>query len=96
MSADGGGGGGSQRASCAAWCSKEGGGGGVALRPLLCRADFRAAMKQVGPSIAGDTRVMEELKAWNERFGEGGNGRDASSTLNYFRRLPPDCSCGRQ
>jgi SpoVK/Ycf46/Vps4 family AAA+-type ATPase len=79
-SADGGGGGG--QAGAAACCSKEGGGGGVALRPLRL-ADFKAAMKQVGPSVAGDTRVMEELKAWNERFGEGGNRRDAS-TLTYF------------
>jgi SpoVK/Ycf46/Vps4 family AAA+-type ATPase len=58
------------------------GGGAVQLRPLRL-SDFKAAMKQVGPSVAADTRVMEELKQWNERFGEGGNRRDGS-TLTYF------------
>jgi SpoVK/Ycf46/Vps4 family AAA+-type ATPase len=66
----------------AAGDGKEGSDGGCVLRPL-CLADFKAAMKQVGPSVAGDTRVMDELKAWNARFGEGGNRRDVS-TLTYF------------
>jgi hypothetical protein len=51
------------------------------LRPLGM-SDMRAAMKQVGPSVSHDTRGMDEMRRWNEMFGEGGSRKD--STLTYF------------
>lgn len=31
--------------------------------------------KQVGPSVAYDAASMNELRKWNEQYGEGGNRR---------------------
>ncbi|CAK9236830.1 unnamed protein product [Sphagnum troendelagicum] len=49
---------------------------------LLIRAlqldDFTQAMTQVGASVAFDASSMNELRRWNEQYGEGGNRRKSS------------------
>ncbi|GIL71486.1 hypothetical protein Vretifemale_2031 [Volvox reticuliferus] len=45
--------------------------------------DFKAAMQQVGPSVASDQgSLMNELRRWNEAYGEGGKRK--VDTLTYF------------
>ncbi|EFJ44239.1 hypothetical protein VOLCADRAFT_82864 [Volvox carteri f. nagariensis] len=45
--------------------------------------DFKAAMQQVGPSVASDQgSLMNELRRWNEAYGEGGKRK--ADTLTYF------------
>ncbi|KAG6542138.1 hypothetical protein Mapa_016490 [Marchantia paleacea] len=63
---------------------------GEGRRPLLSRSsstaviralrlsDFREAMNQVGASIAYDASSMNELRRWNEQYGEGGNRRKST------------------
>lgn len=46
----------------------------VQLRPITV-SDFKAAMKQVPASTADETVTMEELKRWNDQYGEGGTRR---------------------
>lgn len=48
----------------------------------LGMADFVAAMEQVGSSVSQDAIHMNELKQWNESFGEGGSRK--KSPLPYF------------
>ncbi|GJP52485.1 hypothetical protein CLOM_g11594 [Closterium sp. NIES-68] len=54
--------------------------------PLNLRAltleDFRKAKNQVSASVAGEAQSMQELKEWNNLYGEGGNRKKA--TLSYF------------
>ncbi|KXZ51556.1 hypothetical protein GPECTOR_12g519 [Gonium pectorale] len=56
-----------------------------ALRSLTL-ADFKAAMEQVGPSVAagdmGGGSLSAELRRWNESYGEGGKRK--LDTLTYF------------
>lgn len=52
-----------------------------ALRQLDM-ADFVAAMEQVGSSVSQDALHMNELKQWNESFGEGGSRK--KTPLPYF------------
>ncbi|KAL3690651.1 hypothetical protein R1sor_004302 [Riccia sorocarpa] len=59
-------------------------------RPMLSRSassatirelrlsDFREAMSQVGASVAYDAVSMNELRRWNEQYGEGGNRRKST------------------
>jgi len=54
----------------------------AALRPPA-DADFVAAMKQVGPSVHEGGGGMEELRAWNAQYGEGGGRRDRGA-LSYY------------
>ncbi|KAG0563533.1 hypothetical protein KC19_8G038900 [Ceratodon purpureus] len=64
-----------------------GGGGGTAaanrvrsaalIRPLRFE-DFKQAMTQVGASVAFDASSMNELRRWNEQYGEGGNRRKSN------------------
>ena len=64
--------------------NKENGGddGGVLhLRPLNME-DMRKAKTQVSSSFASEGAGMNELKSWNELFGEGGSRR--KEQLTYF------------
>ncbi|CAI5511575.1 unnamed protein product [Closterium sp. Naga37s-1] len=51
------------------------------LRPLTLE-DFREGKNQVSASVAGEAQSMQELKEWNNLYGEGGNRKKA--TLSYF------------
>ncbi|CAI5501611.1 unnamed protein product [Closterium sp. Naga37s-1] len=51
------------------------------LRPLTLE-DFREGKTQVSASVAGEAQSMQELKEWNNLYGEGGNRKKA--TLSYF------------
>ena len=57
----------------------------ASLRPITL-ADFKAAMRLVGPSTPQDSAVMAELKAWQERYGEGGGRGTAADAakLSYY------------
>lgn len=48
----------------------------------LDMTDFVAAMDQVGSSVSQDAAHMNELKQWNESFGEGGSHK--KTPLPYF------------
>lgn len=48
----------------------------------LSMTDFVAAMEQVGSSVSKDAVHMNELKQWNESFGEGGSRKQ--TPLPYF------------
>ena len=63
---------------------KENGGGDAGvlhLRPLNME-DMRKAKSQVSSSFASEGAGMNELKSWNELFGEGGSRR--KEQLTYF------------
>ncbi|XP_076885590.1 uncharacterized protein LOC143535129 [Bidens hawaiensis] len=45
-----------------------------ALRPLNLD-DFIQSKAKVGPSVAYDAASMNELRKWNEQYGEGGSRR---------------------
>lgn len=47
------------------------------IRPLRFE-DFKQAMTQVGASVAFDASSMNELRRWNEQYGEGGNRRKSN------------------
>jgi SpoVK/Ycf46/Vps4 family AAA+-type ATPase len=51
------------------------------LRALLLD-DFQEAMKQVGASVAFDATSMNELRQWNDKYGEGGSRK--KSTFGFF------------
>ncbi|CAI6003640.1 unnamed protein product [Closterium sp. NIES-64] len=51
------------------------------LRPLTLK-DFREGKNQVSASVAGEAQSMQELKEWNNLYGEGGNCKKA--VLSYF------------
>lgn len=55
----------------------------TALRPLVAE-DFRAAQRDVAPSVAPDGSVMENLRAWNNQYGEGGSRNGWDAKLTYF------------
>lgn len=48
----------------------------------LTMDDFVAAMEQVGASVSKEALHMNELRQWNESFGEGGSRKTAP--LPYF------------
>ncbi|RVW45470.1 ATPase family AAA domain-containing protein 1-A [Vitis vinifera] len=54
------------------------GGGGDILPPVLRSLtldDFIKSKAKVGPSVAFDAASMNELRKWNEQYGEGGSRR---------------------
>ncbi|KAH9313715.1 hypothetical protein KI387_022342 [Taxus chinensis] len=53
----------------------------IKLRPLTME-DLREAKKQISPSFASEGVGMNELKEWNELYGEGGSRKRQSPT--YF------------
>ncbi|KAJ1264285.1 hypothetical protein BS78_09G251600 [Paspalum vaginatum] len=53
----------------------------IDLRPLTME-DLRQAKNQVAASFAAEGAVMNELKEWNELFGEGGSRK--KQQLTYF------------
>ncbi|KAL2902708.1 putative AAA domain-containing protein C24B10.10c [Bienertia sinuspersici] len=53
----------------------------ISLRPLNLE-DFRQAKNQVAASFASGGAVMNELKQWNELYGEGGSRK--KEQLSYF------------
>ncbi|PKA63375.1 Katanin p60 ATPase-containing subunit A1 [Apostasia shenzhenica] len=53
----------------------------IILRPLTM-ADMRQAKNQVAPSFASEGSVMNELKQWNDLYGEGGSRK--KQQLTYF------------
>lgn len=48
--------------------------GAAVLRPLILD-DFIQSKAKVGPSVAYDATSMNELRKWNEQYGEGGSRR---------------------
>ncbi|XP_076951896.1 uncharacterized protein LOC143625465 isoform X2 [Bidens hawaiensis] len=53
----------------------------ITIRPLKME-DFREAKNQVAASFASEGTVMNELKQWNEQYGEGGSRK--KEQLSYF------------
>lgn len=53
----------------------------IALRPLTME-DLKQAKNQISPSFASEGVGMNELKEWNELYGEGGSRKKQSPT--YF------------
>ena len=53
----------------------------VDLRPLTME-DLRQAKNQVAASFAAEGAVMNELKQWNDLYGEGGSRK--KEQLTYF------------
>ncbi|KAI4339614.1 hypothetical protein MLD38_024532 [Melastoma candidum] len=53
---------------------KQGGNGNSPLRPLNLD-DFVKSKSKVAPSVAYDAASMNELRKWNEQYGEGGSRR---------------------
>lgn len=53
----------------------------ITLRPLTME-DLREAKKQISPSFSSEGAGMNELKEWNELYGEGGSRKRQSPT--YF------------
>ncbi|GLJ13087.1 hypothetical protein SUGI_0204900 [Cryptomeria japonica] len=53
----------------------------IKLRPLTME-DLREAKKQISPSFSSEGAGMNELKEWNELYGEGGSRKRQSPT--YF------------
>ncbi|EPS61247.1 hypothetical protein M569_13551, partial [Genlisea aurea] len=51
----------------------------------LSMNDFVEAKKQVAASVAAEgSMIMEELKQWNELYGEGGSRKNNEQQLSYF------------
>ncbi|KAH9626639.1 hypothetical protein KSS87_001099 [Heliosperma pusillum] len=53
----------------------------ISLRPLNLE-DFRQAKNQVAASFASGGAIMNELKQWNDLYGEGGSRK--KEQLTYF------------
>ncbi|PON97734.1 Spastin [Trema orientale] len=53
----------------------------ITLRPLNME-DFRLAKNQVAASFAAEGSIMNELKQWNDQYGEGGSRK--KQQLTYF------------
>jgi len=53
----------------------------ITLRPLTME-DLKQAKNQISPSFASEGVGMNELKEWNELYGEGGSRKKQSPT--YF------------
>ncbi|XP_050229693.1 uncharacterized protein LOC126678828 isoform X2 [Mercurialis annua] len=53
----------------------------ITLRPLNTE-DFRHAKNQVAASFAAEGSIMNELKQWNDSYGEGGSRK--KQQLSYF------------
>ncbi|KAJ4832359.1 hypothetical protein Tsubulata_002161 [Turnera subulata] len=54
----------------------------ITLRPLNME-DFRLAKDQVAASFASEGSIMNELRQWNDLYGEGGS-RKTQQQLSYF------------
>eukprot|EP01004_Peranema_trichophorum_P001550 NODE_118_length_3592_cov_50.752666_g100_i0.p1 GENE.NODE_118_length_3592_cov_50.752666_g100_i0~~NODE_118_length_3592_cov_50.752666_g100_i0.p1 ORF type:complete len:1162 (-),score=251.75 NODE_118_length_3592_cov_50.752666_g100_i0:106-3072(-) len=54
----------------------------VKLRPLKME-DFNEAIKEVGASLSEEALSINELRKWNELYGDGGS-RSAREKLSYF------------
>mmetsp|Transcript_8705 Transcript_8705/g.32107 ORF Transcript_8705/g.32107 Transcript_8705/m.32107 type:complete len:929 (-) Transcript_8705:2384-5170(-) len=63
--------------------SKLGADGEQLLRPLSMD-DFRAAKNVVSPSVGEDTFHMDELRRWNEQYGDYGRGTGRRTKLSYY------------
>ncbi|KAF9682041.1 hypothetical protein SADUNF_Sadunf05G0066900 [Salix dunnii] len=55
---------------------KNGAGASPALRPLNLN-DFIQSKAKVGPSVSFDAASMNELRKWNEQYGEGGSRKQS-------------------
>ena len=53
------------------------------LRPIRA-ADFEEALKDVVPTVSPESMVVEELKEWAAKFGEGQNRNAHNNSLTYF------------
>ena len=53
------------------------------LRPIRMD-DFEEALKDVVPTVSSESMVIEELKQWAAKFGEGGNRNAHNNSLTYF------------
>lgn len=53
------------------------------LRPISMD-DFEEALKDVVPTVSSESLVIEELKQWAGKFGEGGNRNAHNNSLTYF------------
>lgn len=53
------------------------------LRPIRA-SDFDEALKEVPPSLASESFVLDELKQWNSKYGEGSDRRYQNPALTYF------------
>lgn len=53
----------------------------IKIRPLNM-TDFREAKNQVAASFAAEGSIMNELKQWNDLYGEGGSRK--KEQLSYF------------
>ncbi|CAM9258457.1 unnamed protein product [Heterosigma akashiwo] len=53
----------------------------VELRELT-HEDFESAAKEIGASISEDSFTMQEIRKWNDIYGEGGSRKKA--TLSYY------------
>lgn len=51
---------------------------------LVSAKDFEEALKDVVPTVSADSMVIEELKQWAGKFGEGGNRNAHNNSLTYF------------
>ena len=51
---------------------------------LVSAKDFDEALKDVVPTVSADSMVIEELKQWAGKFGEGGNRNAHNNSLTYF------------
>ena len=51
------------------------------LRPLVLQ-DFIEALKEISPSVSEDSSSIQELRQWNDMYGEGGSR--SRPTLPYF------------
>ncbi len=47
-------------------------------------ADFEEALKEVVPTVSPESMVIEELKQWAAKYGEGGNRSTHNNSLTYF------------
>ena len=53
------------------------------LRPIRME-DFEEALKDVVPTVSPESMVIEELKQWAAKYGEGGNRNAHNNSLTYF------------
>jgi len=50
----------------------------------ITAVDFEKAKEETAPSTAKDSFVMNELRAWNEKYGEGGKNKGGRTQLSYY------------
>ncbi|KAJ1416151.1 P-loop containing nucleoside triphosphate hydrolase [Sesbania bispinosa] len=66
----------------------------ITLRPLNMQ-DFKEAKNQVAASFAAEGAGMNELKQWNDLYGEGGSGSESNYLTSYknYQRKKDFYSC---